>query len=69
MLDKMAGMFDIDVFILGHQPQEKGWDRAGENLIIIASNHNHGCVIPISLVQSYTIEQLIDLIVPLASVS
>lgn len=68
-LDKMAGIFDIDVFILGHQPQEKGWNRAGENLIIIASNHNHGCVIPISLVQSYTIEQLIDLIVPLASVS
>ncbi|HCO95834.1 MAG TPA: hypothetical protein DIU00_18135 [Phycisphaerales bacterium] len=69
MLDKMAGMFDIDVFILGHQPQEQGWGRAGENLIIIASNHNHGCLIPIDLVQSYTVEQLLELIVPLASVS
>jgi hypothetical protein len=69
MLDKMAGMFDIDVFILGHQPQEQGWSRAGENLIIIASNHNHGCLIPIDLSQSYTVEQLLESIVPLASVS
>jgi len=69
MLDKLAGQFDIDVFILGHQPQEKGWNRAGENLIIIASNHNHGCLIPIDLAQSYTVEQLIESIVPLASVS
>ncbi len=69
LLDKLAGQFDIDVFILGHQPQEQGWNRAGENLIIIASNHNHGCLIPIDLAQSYTIEQIIESIVPLASVS
>jgi hypothetical protein len=69
LLDKLAGQFDIDVFILGHQPQEKGWNRAGENLIIIASNHNHGCLLPIDLAQSYAIEQLIELIVPLASLS
>jgi hypothetical protein len=69
LLDKLAGQFDISVFILGHQPQEKGWNRAGDNLIIIASNHNHGCLIPINLVQSYTVEQLIESIVPLASLS
>jgi hypothetical protein len=69
LLDKLAGQFDVDVFILGHQPQEKGWNLAGENLIIIASNHNHGCLLPINLAQSYTIEQLIESIVPLASIS
>ena len=69
LLDKMAGLFDIDVFILGHQPQEQGWSRAGENLIIIASNHNHGCLISIDLAQSYTVERLLESIVPLASVS
>jgi len=67
LLDKLAGQFDIDVFILGHQPQDKGWKQAGENLIIIASNHNHGCLIPVDLTQSYSIEQLVDSIVPLAS--
>ncbi len=68
-LDKLAGMFDIDFFILGHQPQEQGWIQAGDNLIIIASNHNHGCLLSIDLAKSYTIEQLIDSIVPLASIS
>jgi len=69
ILDKLAGIFDIDFFILGHQPQEQGWNQAGDNLIIIASNHNHGCLLSIDLAKSYTIEQLIDSIVPLASIS
>ena len=69
LLDSMAKLLDIDIFVLGHQPQEQGWNRAGKNLIILASNHNHGCVLPIELAKSYTIEQLIELIVPLASVS
>ena len=68
-LDKMAGLFDVDIFILGHQPQQQGWSRAGENLIIIASDHNHGCLLPIDLAKSYTVEMLIDSIVPLASIS
>jgi D-alanyl-D-alanine dipeptidase len=69
LLDKLAKQFDVNVFVLGHQPQEKGWNRAGENLIIIASNHNHGCLIPVDLAQSYAVEQLIESIVPLASLS
>jgi len=69
LLDKMAELLDVDIFILGHQPQQQGWSRAGENLIIIASDHNHGCLLPINLEKTYTIEQLIDSIVPLASIS
>jgi len=68
-LDKMAELFDIDIFILGHQPQQQGWSRAGKNLIILASDHNHGCLLPIDLAKSYTIEMLTDSIVPLASIS
>jgi len=68
-LDKMAKLFDADIFILGHQPQQQGWSRAGNNLIILASNHNHGCLLPINLTESYTIEQLIDSIVPLTSIA
>jgi hypothetical protein len=69
LLDKMAEQFDVDLFVLGHQPQEQGWSRAGENLIIIASNHNHGCLLYTDLAKSYTIEQLIESIVPLASIA
>ncbi len=69
MLDSMAKLLDTDIFVLGHQPQEQGWSRGGRNLIILASNHNHGCLLSIELAKSYTIEQLIESIVPLASVS
>jgi hypothetical protein len=69
LLDKMAELFDVDIFILGHQPQQQGWSRAGKNLIILASNHNHGCLLPINLAKSYTIEQLIESIVPLTSIA
>ena len=68
-LDILAGLFDVDIFVLGHQPQEQGWNQAGNNLIIIASNHNHGCLLSIDLAKSYTIKQLIDSLVPLASIS
>ncbi len=69
LLDKMAEMLDADIFILGHQRQEQGYCLAGANLIIIASDHDHGCILPIELAKSYTVEELIDLITPLASIA
>ena len=69
LLDKMAELFDVDIFILGHQPQQSGWSRAGENLVIITSDHNHGCLLSIDLVKSYAVEQIIESIIPLASIS
>ncbi len=68
LLDKMAKLFDVDIFVLGHQPQPQGWSRAGENLIIIASDHNHGCLLSVDLAKSCTVEMLINSIVPLASI-
>jgi len=69
LLDRMAETFDVDIFVLGHQRQEQGWSRAGSNLIIIASDHNHGCLLPVDLAASYTIERLIDRLVPLTSIA
>jgi len=69
LLDKMAKLFDVDIFILGHQPQQQGWYQAGKNTIIIASDHNHGCLLPVDLSKSYTIDELISSMVPLTSIS
>jgi len=68
-LDKMAEMLDVDIFILGHQRQSGGFRLAGNNLLIIASDHNHGCLLPIDLSKTYTIEQLTSSIFPLASIA
>lgn len=67
-LERLAGMFDADVFILGHQPQEKGWTRVGSNMIILASEHSYGCVLFFNLSQSYTADALERNIVPLAEI-
>lgn len=69
LLDNLAKTFDTDIFVLGHQPQDQGWCQVGKNLLILASNHNHGCLLSIDLAKSYNIEQLIESIVPLASIS
>jgi hypothetical protein len=69
MFDKITKLFDVDIFILGHQPQPEGWGRHGKNCIIIASDHNHGCLLQINLAESYTVDKLVDSIVPLASIS
>jgi hypothetical protein len=69
LLNKMAKILDADIFVLGHQRQEHGCSRAGNNLIIIASDHDHGCILPIDLDKSYTIEELLDLVIPLAAIA
>lgn len=56
------------VFIVGHQPAEMGWRPEGEHILIINSDHMHGCAIAVDLAESYDQEKLIELIRPLNSV-
>jgi hypothetical protein len=65
----MAKALGADIFVLGHQRQELGCCRAGDNLIIIASDHDHGCILPIDLAKSYTVEDLLGLIIPVAAIA
>ncbi len=66
-LEKLAKLFDVDLFVLGHQSQENGFSIAGYNLLILASEHNHGCLVEFDLSNSYTIEQLEQHVIPIAS--
>jgi hypothetical protein len=65
----MAKVLDADIFVLGHQRQEQGYSQAGHNLIILASDHNHGCILPINVCKTYTVEELLNLIIPLAAIA
>jgi hypothetical protein len=69
LLDKMAKVLDADIFVLGHQRQEQGYNRAGHNLIILASDHNHGCILPLNVCKTYTVEELLSLIIPLSAIA
>jgi hypothetical protein len=65
----MACKLDVDLFVLGHQPQEIGWTVAGNNALIIATEHNHGCFLEFELNQSYTLQELSEKIIPIASIA
>lgn len=67
-LTALAKMLDVDTFILGHQPQEQGWTQVGDNTLILASEHNFGCILYFNLAQSYTLESLTRNIIPLAEI-
>ena len=67
-LDKLAALLEVDIFIIGHQPQDAGWEKAGNNLIILASDHNHGTLIACDLAKSYNIDELIKCIMPIAAI-
>ncbi len=68
LLDDASEKLGVKTFVLGHQSQPEGWTIAGENLIIIASDHNHGCLISCKLDKSYTAQELKDKIVALSSI-
>ncbi|HOQ06059.1 MAG TPA: metallophosphoesterase [Anaerohalosphaeraceae bacterium] len=67
-LCRMAERLEVDLFVLGHQPQDEGWAVVGNNTIILASEHSHGCLLNFELERLYNIELLSERVVPLASI-
>jgi len=64
----MAQLLDVDIFILGHQAQATGYLAQPNDLLILASDHNHGVAIKFDLDKEYSLAQLESKIVPLASI-
>jgi len=68
-LNQLATTLKTRLFILGHQPQPQGWNQAGNNLLLVASDHNHGCLVHTNLSEQVSMEDLINSIVPLSSIA
>jgi len=66
-LDILQEKWDVDHFIVGHQPQASGYCIPFERMIILASDHAHGCYLPFAVKKKYEKEALFDLIRPLAA--
>ena len=67
LLDQLAGDFDVDLFIVGHQPQEMGYQVHHHRMLIIASDHGHGMFLPFDLKKSYELNDLVGLLRPFAA--
>jgi len=68
LLEALARAWDVDLFIVGHQPQEWGHEVMFGRLLILASDHNHGVFLPIDLRKKYTMDDLVARIRKYASV-
>ena len=67
-LERLSEMWDVDIFVVGHQPQAEGCAHVYPQMIILASDHSHGCILPIDLDKKYEPDQLFSLIKSLASI-
>jgi hypothetical protein len=67
-VDRMAELTGASMFVTGHQPQETGWKLLHRNMLVIASDHNHGVLLCVDLERSYSGEELTQAIVPLAGI-
>ncbi len=52
-VELFAQRLGVRFFIIGHTPQETGYNVIGR-LIILASDHNHGTFLPVDLSRDYT---------------
>lgn len=67
-LTTLADHWGVGVFVLGHMLAESGWQILPPNAIVLNSDHERGCVLPIDLAEKPTVERLIERVRPLASV-
>ena len=68
-LTKLAEKFEVTAFVLGHQLAEKGFRLEPPNTIILSTEHNHGCLLPLDMAKSYTVEELASAVIPAASIA
>lgn len=68
LLESLAQMLDVDLFICGHQPQEEGFEVLHERMLILASDHNHGMFLPLDLRKPLNMADLTRLVRRFAAV-
>ncbi|MBI1368229.1 MAG: hypothetical protein GC162_06200 [Planctomycetes bacterium] len=64
----LGGIWDVQVFVLGHQHADMGYEEIGDSIVVINSDHNHAMALPVDLSKTYTRDQLLDALIPLASI-
>ena len=65
---QLAQQWGVKWFIMGHQPAEMGWQQQTENALVLNSDHGHGMALPIDLDERYTMDDLVNGLVPLAGI-
>jgi len=67
-LHTLRELLDVDFFVCGHQPQEMGYDVVHDQMLILASDHNHGVFLTIDLGKPVSLDTLTRNIRPFAAI-
>jgi len=66
-LQQLKKLWDVDYFVIGHQPEPNGFSCCHQCLVILASEHSKGCFLPFKLQRSYSPDDFFALIKFIAS--
>lgn len=66
---ELAQAWGVKAFVVGHQQAEMGWEEKAHNMLILASDHNHGVCLPIDLTKTYERDDLIDHVLPINGIT
>lgn len=68
LLEYLRQYYQVDLFIVGHQPQASGHLVHENCMLIIASDHNHGVFTTLDLGKPVTMDLLVEKIRPYVSI-
>lgn len=69
LADHLAKVWNVRLFVLGHQPTDMGYQVQGTSMLVLACDHNHAQVVPVDLSKRYTLDNLLEVMTPLAGVT
>lgn len=58
-VEEFASKVDAKLIVTGHQPQDTGYAINGQRHLILASDHNQGVFLPLSLGEQYDMDTLV----------
>ena len=67
MVAELGRRMDVDYFIIGHVPSPDGFEQVGSQVLILACDHDRGCILPFSTSRPLTGESAREGITPVAS--
>jgi len=68
LIEWLARALDVDLFVIGHQPQESGHAVLHDRVIILSTDHNHGVFLPVDCAAAPSAAELVRRLVPCAGV-
>lgn len=68
LADQMSAKWDVELFVLGHEHADMGFEEYGETMVVVNSDHGHGVALPIDLSRRYHRDDLLELMHYLAAV-